>query len=258
MVLFVTLFGSEKADSKFDQARGKKKIIKFSGPVWHLSTTPPPDALYVHQETCVVDQAASTKPAIETSPINHEAQLGSDYVWQLDDGSVWVGSPGKRKLLPSESVEALKMMPLMKHYPARAAIQKIVNLKCDDEKLFKGLIDSGIITCHGTRDYTGDMQGMKNWLEEEASNADRAEEEAPSQRQAVPSEKSPIEQEAEKLKDLPPNTGMVELVDFIGSHCDTPELGWADVFHYARENGFIIFNEGVSCGANHQPVIEPG
>jgi hypothetical protein len=59
--LFAKLFGSEKVKSKFTQARNKE-IIKFSPPVWHLSTTPPPDALYVHQEATVV-QATPIDPA---------------------------------------------------------------------------------------------------------------------------------------------------------------------------------------------------
>jgi hypothetical protein len=59
--LFAKLFGPDKVTSKFSQAR-TKEIIKFSDPVWHLSTTPPPGALYVHQEASA-DQTAPIDPA---------------------------------------------------------------------------------------------------------------------------------------------------------------------------------------------------
>jgi hypothetical protein len=60
--------------------------------------------------------------------------------------------------------------------------------------------------------------------------------------------------EAEKLKDLPPNTGMVELADFIQSHCELSLYAWPEIFQFARENGFIVFDSGISGGVNSQPI----
>lgn len=169
--LFAKLFGSEKVKSKFIQANARK-IIKFSDPVWHLATTPPPGALYDHkaaaEAVAVVAQSDELPAEAATATVEHpEAQLGGDYVWLVEDGSCWIGKPGTRKKLPSETVEALKMMPRLGHYPAQAEIKRIVNLKCNEEKLFKGLIDSEIITCHGTRSYTGDLQGIESWIKED-------------------------------------------------------------------------------------------
>jgi hypothetical protein len=166
--LFAKLFGSEKVKSKFKQAHGRE-IIKFSDPVWHLSTTPPPGALYVHQEatagqTAPIDPA---EPKAEEVPPSHpDAQLGEDYVWRVDDGSIWIGRPGTRRLLPQQAIEALEAMPRMEHWKGRAEVRRIVNFKGDDKKLFMGLCDEGIITTRGSRDYSGDLQGMKGWVKE--------------------------------------------------------------------------------------------
>jgi hypothetical protein len=164
--LFAKLFGPDKVTSKFSQAR-TKEIIKFSDPVWHLSTTPPPGALYVHQEAASDQADPAEQKAEEVPPPGHpDAQLGEDYVWRVEDGSVWIGRPGNRNLLPPEAIEALEAMPRMEHWKGRAEVRRIVNFKGDDKKLFIGLCDEGIITTRGSRDYSGDLQGMNEWVKE--------------------------------------------------------------------------------------------
>ncbi len=54
LALAVSLFGAEKAESKLKQARSKK-FIRFTHPLWHFWTTPPPPSEVIEAETAALN-----------------------------------------------------------------------------------------------------------------------------------------------------------------------------------------------------------
>jgi hypothetical protein len=190
---------------------------------------------------------AGTEDEIERSKDGYVA-YDVNFVW-------WIGEPGSEKKLDGDMEDEIFRMPRKNSKESSDFLGKLFKRRSVSiERLLNGLWELDALAKYTDGDFEGreSADNHKAEAEErEQREADRqkAEEEARQKKRT-----DQLRVESEKLKDLPPDTGMSELHEFIVNRCNLSTFEWPEIFQYARDNGFIIFDAGISCGSNNQPI----